>query len=224
MILDGKTDRLIERLSRHMKRCAKEHRFEEAAKTRDRITAISSLSYQAAGEASAVEEMEDLRTRLGLAHLPERIEAFDISNIHGSEATGSMVSFRSGAADKDNYRRFRIKTVKGIDDYKMLAEVVHRRYLRLKGEGLPLPDLILIDGGKAHLWTALRQLEALNVVIPVISIAKEHEHVYVPVRDKPLKFPGNSPAINLIRRVRDEAHRFAVAYHHVLHRKKILGR
>lgn len=97
---------------------------------------------------SGLDELEDLKNLLKLKSLPERIEAFDISNISGKQATGSMVSFYKGQPDKNNYRRFRIKTVIGIDDYKMLAEVVRRRYLRLKTENLSLPDLILIDGGK----------------------------------------------------------------------------
>jgi len=135
-----------------------------------------------------------------------------------------MVSFYRGIPDKNNYRRFRIKTVSGIDDYKMLGEVVNRRYSRLLEEKLSLPDLVIIDGGRGHLLTAARKLHELGVQIPLVSIAKESEHIYTKDVLKPIKLSLDTPALNLIRRIRDEAHRFAVAYHHVLRRKRIVGR
>lgn len=237
MILNGKSEKLVGLLTRRMNLCARRHKFEEAALLRDQITAISSLGSGSAGAgrhepaggrrgriaSGPAIELEELRKVLGLAKLPERIEAFDISNIGGQQAAGSMVSFRRGRPDKDNYRRFRIKTVAGIDDYRMLAEAVGRRYRRLRDEHLPFPDLVLIDGGRQHLAAALRVLEKLGAVIPVISIAKEFEHVYIPLRRDPIAFASDTPALNLIRRVRDEAHRFAVAYHHILRRKKVFG-
>jgi excinuclease ABC subunit C len=206
-----------------MKVCSKAHRFEDAAKLRDQIMAVQSLGYKSSVDTIAG-ELRGLQHAIGLKALPERIEAFDISNISGQEATGSMVSFWHGRPDKENYRRFRIKTVRGIDDYRMLAEVVTRRYRRLRDEGSLLPDLVLIDGGKGHLAVAVRQLAELGVVVPVISIAKEQEQVFTPFSPEPLSVGADSPAVTLLRRVRDEAHRFAVAYHHVLHRKKIIGR
>jgi excinuclease ABC subunit C len=106
----------------------------------------------------------------------------------------------------------------------MLAEVVRRRYSRLIAEKLPFPDLILIDGGRSHLLVAGRELNKLGVALPLISIAKEQENIYIKGRIKPIKFTQDTPALNLIRRVRDEAHRFAISYHHVLRRKKILGK
>lgn len=223
LILEGKTEALIKRLFREMNLKSKNMEFEAAAKIRDKINALSAISQSSAGFASH-DELEDLKNLLGLSKLPERIEAFDISNIKGQEATGSMVSFYRGAADKNNYRRFRIKTVETIDDYKMLAEVIHRRYSRLIEEGLPLPDFILIDGGKGHLLTAKRGLKQLGIEIPLASIAKEEENIYTKDKAMPLKLRRDTPALNLIRRIRDEAHRFAVAYHHVLRRKKIIGR
>ncbi|MBU1125137.1 MAG: excinuclease ABC subunit C, partial [Candidatus Omnitrophica bacterium] len=129
-----------------------------------------------------------------------------------------------GAPDKNNYRRFRIKTVVGIDDYQMLAEVVRRRYTRVLREKLPFPDLVLIDGGRQHLLVAAREIKALGLSIPLVSIAKEEENIYTPCGKSPLRFRADTPALNLIRRLRDEAHRFAVAYHHLLRRKKVLGR
>jgi excinuclease ABC subunit C len=222
LILEGKTDDLIGRLSEEMDRRAKEHKFEEAAKIRDRMSALSSIGIISSG--AFKEELEDLKNLLKLQKAPERIEAFDISNISGQEACGSMVSFYKGVPDKNNYRRFKIKTVQKIDDYRMLSEVVRRRYSRLIAEGLSLPDLILIDGGKQHLLTALRVFKNLDLNIPSVSIAKEKENIYVEQKKGPIRLKSDTPALNLIRRIRNEAHRFAVSYHHILHRKKIIGK
>ena len=137
---------------------------------------------------------------------------------------GSMVNFYKGIPDKNNYRRFKIKSVKGIDDYKMLAEVVRRRYQRLIAQNLPLPDLILVDGGLAHLTTAQRELEVLGLNLPLVSIAKEEESIYTKNSAVPIKFKSDNAALNLIRRIRDEAHRFAISYHHLLHKKRIIGK
>jgi excinuclease ABC subunit C len=197
--------------------------FEAAARIRGQIEALCSLGNSDAC-VGRQQELEDLRRKLGLKKLPLRIEAFDISNVSGKEATGSMVSFYKGVADKDRYRRFRIRTVEGIDDYAMLKEVVSRRYRRVRDEQLPLPDLILIDGGRAHLQAARAALNATGLRAPMASIAKDRENVYVEGRKDPLTFSRDTPALNLLRRVRDEAHRFALKYHHLLHKKKILGR
>jgi len=222
LLLEGRTDALIKNLTQKMLIEAKEHHFEEAAKLRDQIGVLGAIVPHSPGPLSQI-ELEDLQRVLSLEKTPWRIEAFDISNISGQEATGSMVSFYRGNPDKNNYRRFRIKTVKGIDDYQMLAEVLSRRYSRLLKENLALPDLILIDGGKGHLLTAQRELQKLGLNLPLISIAKERENIYLKNRQQPLRLNFQSPALNLIRRVRDEAHRFAVSYHHVLRRKKIIG-
>ena len=223
LILEGKTELLIKKLLVEMKLQAKARAFEKAAKIRDQVNALSAISQNYAGLPNQG-ELEDLKNLLRLKRLPARIEGFDISNISGKEACGSMVSFYRGLADKNNYRRFRIKTVSSIDDYGMLAEVVSRRYARLAAEKLPLPDLILIDGGRAHLLTALREISRLGLNIPLASIAKEEEHIYAQGKPKPIKLTQDTPALNLLRRIRDEAHRFAVAYHHILRRKKVVGR
>jgi excinuclease ABC subunit C len=223
LILEGRTDKLIKKLLCEMKLKAKAHEFEKAAEIRDQVNALSAISQSHAGTGSQ-EETEDLRNLLGLTKLPARIEAFDISDISGREATGSMVSFYWGRPDKNNYRRFRIKTVSGIDDYKMLSEVVRRRYTRLISENLPLPDLILIDGGRPHLLTAKKELDNLGVGLPLVSIAKEEENIYTKDKAVPIKLSSDTPALNLIRRIRDEAHRFAISYHHILRRKKIIGK
>lgn len=223
LILEGKSESLIRKLSAQMAEKSKQRDFEGAARRRDQINALGSLS--AAGvSAGSNAELEELRSRLGLSKLPLRIEAIDISNIFGKEATGSLVNFYRGLPDKDNYRRFRIKGVSGIDDYGMVKEVVRRRYSRLFQENLPFPDLVIIDGGKGHLLAAAEELKALGIDIALASIAKEKENIYVLNKPRPLRFKEGSPALNLFRRIRDEAHRFAISYHRVLRRKKLIGR
>ncbi|MBU1726096.1 MAG: excinuclease ABC subunit UvrC [Candidatus Omnitrophica bacterium] len=223
LLLEGKADALLGRLSGLMRRKSSEQKFEEAARLRDQIIALSAVQGAKPGF-SLKDELEDLKELLKLDKLPLRIEAFDISNVYGKEATGSMVSFCRGLPDKDNYRRFRIKGVEKIDDYAMMAEVVSRRYYRVLNEELALPDLILVDGGRAHLLTVQKELKKLNIDVSTASIAKEEEHIYCANRNEPIKLDHDTPALNLIRRIRDEAHRFAVSYHHVLRRKKIIGK
>lgn len=223
LILEGKTDTLIKKLSQEMNLKSRQLEFEQAAKVRDQLNALSVFRRGNAHPVSRA-ELEDLKNLAQLDKIPRRIEAFDISNIFGQEATGSMVSFYKGLADKNSYRRFRIKMLPGINDYGMLREVLNRRYLRLKQENSALPDLILIDGGRSHLMSAKAEIEKLGLHIPLISIAKEKENIYVAAVKRPLSLKSDTPALNLLRRVRDEAHRFAVAYHHILRRKKIIGR
>ncbi|MBI4708308.1 MAG: excinuclease ABC subunit UvrC [Candidatus Omnitrophica bacterium] len=218
LALEGKSEVLIKDLIREMKQKALTLDFEAAAEIRNQVGTLSSI-----GESKVIfdpqTEMEDLKNLLGLKDLPRRIETFDISNIHGRQATGAMVSFWMSHPDKNNYRRFKIKSVKGIDDYSMLAEVVSRRYARLVSQKISLPDLILIDGGRAHLLTAQKELMKLGLEIPLASIAKEQENIYIKDRAYPIRLKEDSPALNLIRRMRDEAHRFAVKYHHLLRKK-----
>jgi len=223
LILESKHQELLGKLYLRMKKASTRQQFEEAAAIRDQINALSAIA-NAADTGAEVNPVEDLKNLLRLNKLPERIEAFDISSISGQQACGSMVSFYKGLPDKNNYRRFRIKTITAIDDYKMLAEVIQRRYLRLLKENLVLPDLVLIDGGKAHLLVASRQLLSLDLKIPLVSIAKDKENIYTIGKTKALRLDSDTPALNLIRRVRDEAHRFAISYHQLLRRKKTLGR
>ena len=223
LILDGKADLLIYRLSQLMQDKSRARDFEAAAALRDQISTLAELSSGLSG-VNRKNELEDLKNKLGLKKLPERIEGFDISNISGKQAVGSMVSFYCGSPDKNNYRRFRIRDFAGIDDYKMLAEVVRRRYSRLIKEKSALPDLLLIDGGRGHLLTAAGQLKKLGLNLPLASIAKKEERIYSSQKSRPLSFSKDIPALNLIRRVRDEAHRFAVSYHLLLRRKDLIGK
>ncbi|MDD5119941.1 MAG: GIY-YIG nuclease family protein [Candidatus Omnitrophica bacterium] len=222
LILKGKNDLLIRRLTKLMQDKAKTLDFEAAASLRDQVIVLSEMPVTN-GIGNRKGQLEDLKSRLGLGVLPVRIEGFDISNLSGDHAVGSMVSFYNANPDKNNYRRFRIKSFKGVDDYRMLSEVIRRRYLRLIREKKVFPDLLVIDGGKGHLLTALRVLNELNIVIPLVSIAKVKENIYGSQNLTALNFPKDSPAMNLIRKVRDEAHRFAVGYHHLLRRKGLIG-
>ena len=175
--------------------------------------------------------LEELQTALNLKHFPEVIEGFDLSNISGSHAVGSMVVFEHALAEKSKYRRYKISTVKGIDDYAMLREVMTRRYSRLLKENAPLPNLILIDGGKGHLNAGHDVLQALNLMdrLDLVCIAKGKfrnnlvtDEVYLPQQKKPVLFHENSPSRFLMQRIRDEAHRFAISYHRKLRGKKTL--
>ena len=187
------------------------------------------------------EAMAELQEELSLPHLPRRIECYDISNIQGTNPVASMVVFQDGTSKTAHYRRFRIKTVEGVDDYAMMQEVTRRRFRRLaeaKGkahsgageEGTPpqpqgntdgkeetwgiVPDLVLIDGGKGHLSSVLQVFLELGIdFIPLASIAKENEWLFVPQTPEPIVLPRTSQALYLIQRVRDEAHRFAITYH-----------
>lgn len=168
--------------------------------------------------ASATENPALIRLKeiLDLPTIPARIDGFDISNTGPDHAVGSMVVFENGEPSKSWYRRFRIKTVKGQDDFAMIYEVTMRHYRRVVDGEEPMPDLILIDGGKGQLNAARRALGELRLDIPVISLAKEFEHIFLPQADDPIVLDRSDPALRLLQRIRDEAHRFALSYHRKL--------
>ena len=166
-------------------------------------------------------KLSALQEALRLNRLPEVIECFDISHLAGTFSVGSMVQFRGGRPDKSNYRRFKIKSVQGVDDFASIAEVVRRRYSRLKEEKQELPDLIVIDGGKGQLSSALAELRELRLKVPIISLAKGEEEIYVPGLDAPLQIKRNEKASLYVQEIRDEAHRFAIAYNRLLRKKAI---
>jgi len=213
---------LIEDLSRRLQKLVRAERFEEAARERDQLEALSMLSALKKSPAETMRELDDWE-KIGLKREPRRIEAFDISNLGGQESVGSMVSFWEGEPDKDNYRRFRIRTVGGIDDYAMIREVVGRRYRRLLEERARMPDLVLIDGGAGHLAAAREVLSSLGVSVPLVAIAKEEELIYTGKRKMPVRLESSSSALRMIQAARNEAHRFAVKYHHLLRDKKTFG-
>ncbi len=219
--LEGRRDVLVRSLSRRMKEHSKAQEFEKAKVLYEQIKALSFVPPPKKLDNEKI--LKELKEALELPSIPRRIECFDISNISGKEAVGSMVVFIDGEPARSEYRRFRIRTVQGIDDYLMMKEVIRRRYGRALEEKQSLTDLAVIDGGKGHLSVAKSVLDEIGLqALPVISIAKQHEHLFKPGREAPYIFPQNSPFLELIRRLRDEAHRFAITYHRQLHKKESL--
>jgi len=176
-----------------------------------------------------VEALAELQAALSLPKPPTRIECYDISNIQGTYTVGSMVVFVQGVPSKQDYRRFRVRSVRGADDFASMGEVLFRRFRRAQeqvgAEGADkagdrwaiLPDLVIVDGGLGQLNVALETLQALGVGdIPVVGLAKQHEELYMPGREAPLRLPSASQGLYLLQRIRDEAHRFAIEYHRKL--------
>ncbi|MDH7594050.1 MAG: excinuclease ABC subunit UvrC [Methanomicrobiales archaeon] len=166
-------------------------------------------------------KLEELRERLWLEEVPRVIECFDISHLAGTDEVGSMVQFRDGRPDRRHYRRFRIRSVEGIDDPAAIAEVVRRRYSRQVKEGGALPDLIVIDGGITQLRAARSTLDELGLDIPLISLAKGEEHIYTTGSSHPLSVKKHERASLFLQEIRDEAHRFAISYHRLLRSRKL---
>ena len=171
--------------------------------------------------------ISELQEHLNLPELPQRMECYDISNIQGSNPVGSMVVFENGKPKPAHYRKFKIKTVQGIDDYSMMQEMLRRRFRRLKDavnaktdSWTIVPDLVLIDGGKGHLGAIHQLFLELGIAhIPLASIAKRYEEVFRPDSKEPIILPRSSQALYLVQRIRDEAHRFAITFHRQLRKK-----
>ncbi|MFW6013819.1 MAG: excinuclease ABC subunit UvrC [Candidatus Nanoarchaeia archaeon] len=163
----------------------------------------------------------ELRDKLKLKKNPNIIEVFDISHISGSSTVASMVQFRNGKPNKSNYRRYKIKSVEGVDDFSSIAEVIRRRYKKLLEETKDLPDLIVVDGGKGQLSSAIEKLKELNLKIPAIALAKKDEEIYFPGSKYSLRLDGKDTALKFLQEMRDEAHRFAIKYSRLLHKKSI---
>jgi excinuclease ABC subunit C len=230
--LEGQCREMQGQLEAEMKKAAASQDYEKAAGLRDLVRDLKAtwkrtekferMPYSLPG---IINPKNDLVKLAGLLHLsapPPRIEAFDISNISGTFAVASLVSFKNGRPDRANYRRFKIKTVEGQDDFASVAEVVERRYSRLRRESKLPPDLILIDGGKGQLNAACAELKKLGLEkIPVIGLAKEFEEIYLPGKSEPLRLGLNHPAVKLLQRVRDECHRVANSYNAQLRLKRI---
>jgi len=162
-----------------------------------------------------VKVLYELKESLRLPELPVHIECFDNSNFQGSFPVSAMVCFRNGVESKKDYRHFNVKTVQGINDFATMKEVVYRRYKRLTEEHQPLPQLVIIDGGKGQLSAAMESIEALNIVakLTIIGLAKNEEEVFFPGDHESIKLPYNSESLKLIRRIRDEVHRFGITFH-----------
>jgi len=224
LFLEGKYDLLKKILEKEMKEQSEKLNFEEAKNLRDIIFSIDKIfekiSFHEIKETdldrrlNLSRTLSQLKEILNLPKVPVTIEAFDVSNISGKEAVGSMVSFFQGKPDKKNYRRYKIKNVNFIDDYAMIKEIIQRRYKKLLEEHKKLPDLIIIDGGKGHLSSAKNVLDEIGIKNqPIISIAKKEEEIFTFEKDEPIKLPPSSPVLQLIQQIRDEAHRFAISYH-----------
>ena len=165
--------------------------------------------------------LEEIKNALFLPTVPRLIECFDVSHLGGSDTTASMVSFLEGKPNKAQYRQFKIRKVRGIDDYAAMQEVVGRRYKRVLAEKLPIPDLILIDGGKGQLSAVLSVLKDLGLNVPVVGLAKREEELFVPARQTAIVLAKNNPGLQVLMNVRDEAHRFANRYRKKLREKSL---
>lgn len=165
--------------------------------------------------------LTEIKNLFNLKKVPLRIEGFDVSNIGGEESVGSLVSFVNGRPQKKEYRKYRIESVKGPNDVASLQEIIHRRYTKLLEEKIPLPNLILVDGGKGQLNAALAALKALGIDhLPILSLAKKEEVIFSPSRKNGVKLERTSPALKLLQNIRDEAHRFAVTFHRLRREKR----
>jgi excinuclease ABC subunit C len=238
MVLEGKKAKLLAEMEREMQQASEALLFERAARLRDEINALKNLGLRGDVEKDVQPKvfylepkkgLVGLRKVLGLAQTPRTIEGIDIAHLGGDETVASLVTFIDGLPFKPGYRRYRIKTVQGVDDFASIREVVTRRFRRLLArgaaeEGHVFPDILLIDGGKGQLHAARDAFGMLGMEPPcLISLAKREEEVYRPGEGDPLRLSRHAAALRLLQYVRDEAHRFAQHYHHILRRKKLTG-
>ena len=228
--LASKRTIMIRQMTQEMEAASEDQHFEEAAKIRDRLKAIQSLALSGDVAEDIQPEVFYIDPRQGLEKLaelleleapPRCMECIDIAHLHGEATVGSLVCFIDGKPFKNGYRRFKIGTVEGVDDYAAIREVITRRY-RYAAEGEELyPDVILIDGGLGQLHAGLGAFGEMNVRPPmVISLAKREEEIYIQAKSAPVRLQRNNEALRLLQQMRDEAHRFAQAYHHKLRQKK----
>lgn len=257
-ILEGKGKKaLFDELDEEMHAASDALDFEKAATFRDIIAnlkkTLTPTRQFARGRGvpttvKPTEDLADLAEALGLSAPPRIMECFDISNVSSNHIVASMVRFTNGHPDNQNYRRYRIQTVTGQDDFASMAEVVLRRYSRILRENtseenehsqeslidqqrrlaksgkakIILPDLVIVDGGKGQLSSAFKQLRALGLQeLPIIGLAKQHEEIFFPGQSKPLLIPHDRGALKLLQRIRDEAHRFANGYNELLYRRRM---
>jgi excinuclease ABC subunit C len=234
LVLEGKKEKLLAELEQQMQEASAALQFERAARLRDDIQALKNLGLRGEVDRDVQPKLfhiepkkglVGLRKVLGLAQTPRTIEGIDIAHLGGDDTVASLVSFIDGLPFKPGYRRFRIKSVPGIDDFASIREVVTRRFRAKEGpsreEEAVFPDVLLIDGGKGQLQAALEAFRMLGVEPPcLISLAKREEEIYRLGDGEPLRLGRHAAALRLLQYVRDEAHRFAQHYHHILRRKK----
>ncbi len=243
LFLSGKKGRVIKDMEKNIRQLRKEGQSNEAARQEYYLLNMKKVLAHAR-ILSVAEKYEadvfELAKELNLSRVPQRIEGYDISNIFGREAVGSMVVFNGGEPNKNEYRKFKIRLTKSqANDVLMLKEVLERRFKHSltgdngsKKERWPMPDLLIVDGGKGQLNAAGTVLRKLGLDIPLIAISKGEglrsaqapDKIFFPGESNPLELPLASPALHIIKRVRDEAHRFAISYHRQLRGKKFLDK
>ena len=232
LVLDGQKTKLLRDMKTEMKEASEQLQFEKAARLRDEIHLLETLDRRGNLEDHAQPEvfftdpkkgLAGLKKALGLEETPRTIERVDIAHLGGTETVASLVQFIDGLPFKPGYRRYKIRTVDGVDDFRSIHEVVARRFKRLTEQGDLFPDLLLIDGGKGQLSAAVAAFRELDISPPqMLSIAKKEELLFRPGDPEPIKLSKHSYALRLLQYVRDESHRFAQHYHHMLRRKRTL--
>lgn len=232
MFLEGNKKGLIDKMREEMKEASTALNFEKAAQLRDEIHMLETLDKRGELDTHVQPEVFYIDPKKGLAGLkkilklretPRTIEGVDIAHLGGQETVASLVQFIDGLPFKPGYRRFRIRSVEGIDDFRSIHEVVARRFQRLQDTGEVFPDILLIDGGKGQLNAARAAFEERKIEPPILlSLAKREEEVFRPGESEPLRLSRHAYALRLLQYVRDEAHRFAQHYHHELRRKRLL--
>jgi excinuclease ABC subunit C len=231
-VIEGDTAALLAELQEKMRQAAAQQQFERAGRWRDVMHNLRTVfgaqhrTFTRSGVRHYPGEagVSELQEALALPTPPRHIECFDNSNLLGQYAVSSMVCFRDGAPAKSGYRHYRVKTVQGANDFATMAEIVRRRYRRVLAEELPRPDLIVIDGGAGQLSAAHAVLVELGLgEVPIIGLAKQQEEVYTTAGGPPLQLDRHAASLRLLQAIRDEAHRFAITFHHDLRRKRILN-
>ena len=232
LVMEGKKSRLIREMESEMREASKELNFEKAARIRDDIEALKKLELRGESDRDVQPHVFHIEPRkglaglkkvLGLKQLPRSIEGMDIAHLGGDDTVASLVCFLDGLPHKPAYRRFKIKTVEGVDDFASMREVVSRRYRRAADDESVFPDIILIDGGKGQLNAARDAFRVIGVEPPcLLSLAKQEEEIFLPGESESIKLSRHSAALRLLQSVRDEAHRFAQHYHHMLRKKRLL--
>jgi excinuclease ABC subunit C len=226
---------LIETWKEELSAASKAQNYERAAVLRDNVEALEHMAERVTVRQIELSDLgeridrsraiTELQSALFLKRPPIRVECFDISHFQGTDTVASLVVFERGEPKKEDYRRFKIRTVSGVDDFASMGEVVGRRYRRLRDEGKTLPDLILIDGGKGQLsaaQTAIRKELDSSRIPPMAALAKQEEELFLPERGESVRLAKDSPALHLVQRVRDEAHRFAVTFHRLRRAKSFI--
>lgn len=222
-VLNGKTDKILADIDSKMSEAARNLKFEKASRYRDVKENLLAVFGDKKRQFENVilpnlplegDPCAELAKALGLPKIPSTIVGFDISNIMGTLAVGSMVFFRDGKPERKSYRRFKIKTVEGSNDFAMMQEVFRRYFGRILRENLPHPDLVMVDGGKGQLHAAIETLKSINFPpLPIIGLAKREEEIFIPGRSEPILLSRHNIGLRLLQALRDEAHRFAISFH-----------